>query len=71
MTERICSYLGRSRIRFGFLKVEKSAEVIVVDGKRAVKEIQTDSQDNEGLNVWKIEIYLGSPNFEFASPLIK
>ena len=28
--------LGRSRIRLGFLNVEKSAEVIVVDGKRAV-----------------------------------
>ena len=58
LDERICSYLGRShQSRDGY--DEKSAEVIVVDGKRAVIEIQMDSQVNEGLNINLPEIELG------------
>ena len=47
-----CSYLGRSWIRFGFLKAKKSADAILATGNEPPNNKRwMDSQGSEGPNV--------------------
>ena len=59
LDEGICSYRGRSWIRFGFLTAKKSADAIVVTGNEPRIETVEDSQGDEGPNVKMFQILPG------------